>query len=72
MIEMNESIEKYIAQALEGYETNLNQIEMALPQYEEQLKTIQSQKKEMEDNIVELRSILGLSEATSTLNKVED
>tara|TARA_R110002096_G_scaffold396657_1_gene592555 strand:- start:515 stop:733 length:219 start_codon:yes stop_codon:yes gene_type:complete len=72
MIEMNESIEKYIAQALEGYETNLNQIEMALPQYEEQLKTIQSQKKEMEDNIVELRSILGLSEATSTLKKVED
>jgi hypothetical protein len=72
MIEMNESIEKYIAQALEGYETNLNQIEMALPQYEEQLKTIQSQKKEMEDNIVELRSILGLSKDTSTLKKVED
>ena len=72
MIEMNESIEKYIAQALEGYETNLNQIEMALPQYVEQLKTIQSQKKEMEDNIVELRSILGLSKDTSTLKKVED
>ena len=72
MIEMNESIEKYIAQALEGYETNLNQIEMALPQYEEQLKTIQSQKKEMEDNIVELRSILGLSKDTSPLKKVED
>ena len=72
MIEMNESIEKYIAQALEGYETNLNQIEMALPQSEEQLKPIQSQKKEMEDNIVELRSILGLSKDTSTLKKVED
>ena len=71
MTEMNESVEKYIAQALEGYETNLNQIEMALPQYEEQLKTIQSQKKEMEDSIVELRSILGLSEDTATLKKVE-
>ena len=71
MTEMNESVEKYIAQALEGYETNLKQIEMALLQYEEQLKIIQPQKKEMEDSIVELRSILGLSEDTATLKKVE-
>jgi hypothetical protein len=62
IIIMEEQTEKYLAQMLEGYESNLGPISAAMDQLKQQLDGLTEQREGMENGIAELKELLGLSE----------
>ena len=58
----NNSMEKYVAQALEGYEQNYSGISEAITKMEAQLETFKEQREQMKEGIDEMRELLGLEE----------
>ena len=62
---MSEAVEKYVAKALEGYETNYQSISEAIIQMEQQLVSYKEQQAEMFEGITEMKEILGLKEETN-------
>jgi len=59
---MNELNEKYLARMLEGAESGLDQVEMAIEQINDQLSKMEGQREEMEEAVLELKDLLGLDE----------
>ena len=73
-------MEKYVAQALEGYEQNYKGISEAIEQMEGQLSAYKEQQAEMKEGIADMKDILGLKDEEelggnakpATLNLVND
>ena len=61
---MNELNEKYLARMLEGAESGLDQVEMAIQQINEQLGKMEEQRDEMSTAVMELKDLLSLEEET--------
>ena len=59
---MDEKTEKYLAQLLEGYERNIEPLEQAIQNLENQLEGATRQKEEMVTGIVDLKELLGLED----------
>jgi len=68
---MSETMEKYVAKALEGYEQNHAAVTNAIEQLEGQLTKYKEQQEEMANGISEMKEELGLSdEDTETVEKI--
>ena len=72
---MKDLAEKYVAQALEGYEKNYEGVMTAITQLEQQLAQATVAKAEMEAGIAEMKEFLGLEdeeEAAPALSLVDN
>jgi|TARA_R110002020_G_scaffold184712_1_gene381834 L-serine deaminase len=69
---MSKAMEKYVAKALEGYETNYQSISEVIIQMEQQLVSYKEQQAEMLEGITEMKDVLGLEEEEETPEVVND
>ena len=69
---MSKVMEKYVAKALEGYESNHKAICEAIEQLGVQLEDFNGKKEEMEEGIAEMKEVLGLKEEGSDHGVVND
>lgn len=71
--EMAFTNDKYLSQMLEGYESNLPQLQEQLANTREQVTSLEGAEKEVMNTIEELKELLGMSdEVTPPLALVED
>ena len=69
---MENSMEKYVAKALEGYEQNHAGISEAIEKMEAQLAQYREHQAEMAEGICEMKELLGLDEEEPALSLVSD
>jgi len=69
---MENSMEKYVAKALEGYEQNHAGISEAIEKMEAQIDQYREHQAEMQEGITEMKKLLGLDEEESLLKAVSD
>ena len=65
-VNTDERVETFLALMLEGYETNLKNVDQFIEQNELQVNGAKTQRDEIVQNISELKDMLGLSEETET------
>ena len=69
---MENSMEKYVAKALEGYEQNHAGISEAIEKMEAQIDQYREHQAKMQEGITEMKQLLGLDEEESLLKAVSD
>jgi hypothetical protein len=69
---MENSMEKYVAKALEGYEQNHAGISEAIEKMEAQIEQYREHQAEMQEGITEMKQLLGLDEEEPILKAVSD
>jgi len=65
-INTDERVETFLSLMLEGYETNLKNVDQFIEQNELQVNGAKTQRDEIVQNISELKDMLGLSEEIET------
>jgi len=65
-VNTDERVETFLSLMLEGYETNLKNVDQFIEQNELQVNGAKTQRDEIVQNISELKDMLGLSEETET------
>ena len=68
---MNDIEQKHLTRMLEGTKVGLAQLDEAITMAEDQLSSMQDQRKEMQEAVEELSALLGVTEEEPTLNTEE-